>query len=295
MFPIDYLPLSVLGFKEIIDILIVSLFIYLILIFIKQSRSFVAVYISLAYLILTYFATVWNLVLTQQIFRLLATIFLLVFVVVFQREFRRFFDWIFVSSRKLVRGKKKVFAPSKEISSVITRVVQELANKKIGALIVFPGELPLDGIIEGGFNLDGRISPALLFSIFDTSSPGHDGAVIIDNNRVRKFGVHLPLAEKYENFNRTGTRHRAAAGLTERSDALAIVVSEERGEISIAKSGRLDLIKEVHELEDRLSHFIVESQEPQFDHFWHSFIVDNWHLKVLAVVISLGLWLLLVF
>lgn len=276
--------------KDLLDVIIVALFIYFVLVFIKQSRSFIIAYAFLFYIILIYLAKILDLGLTRQLFQILSTLFLLIFVVIFQRELRRFFDWIFISSRKLAQGGKRLV--SQEISHLIMRSVQDMAIKHIGALIVFPGSLPLDGLVEGGFSLEGRISSPLLFSIFDTSSPGHDGAVIIENNRLRKFGVHLPLADSYTG---TGTRHRAAVGLTERSDALVVVVSEERGEISVAQGGQLKVIEELHELEEKLSLFLRESQEPEFNRFWRIFWLQNWRLKILALVLSSGLWFSLIF
>lgn len=282
-----------LKFKDILDILFVSLFIYFVLVFIKQSRSFIITYVILLYVIVTYLAKTLELTLTRQLFQFLATLFLLVFVIVFQRELRRFFDWVIISSRKLA-GAGRNFV-SQDIAHVVMRSIQEMASKKIGALIVFPGSLPLEGLVEGGFPLDGRISSSLLLSIFDTSSPGHDGAVIIENNRLRKFGVHLPLAENYNNFNKAGTRHRAAVGLTERSDSLVIAVSEERGEISIAQNGQLVLIEEPHELEEKLKLFLQESQSPNVDRFWRIFWWHNWRLKALALIVSFSLWFFMIF
>ena len=168
-----------------------------------------------------------------------------------------------------------------------------MAAKKIGALIVLPGELPLEGIVEGGFVLEGRVSLPLILSIFDPTSPGHDGAMIIDNNRVKKFGVHLPLADNFSGFEKTGTRHRAAVGITQRTDALVIVVSEERGEISVASRGELKKIDNIHLLEEQISKFISVAQEPEFSHFWRVFLARNWWLKVLALFLALVLRIVL--
>jgi diadenylate cyclase len=93
--------------------------------------------------------------------------------------------------------------------------------------------------VQGGIALDGQVSTPLLLSIFDPSSLGHDGVVIVEADRVRKFGVHLPLAERFEHYGHMGTRHRAALGLAERSNALVVAVSEEHGTISVASGGEL--------------------------------------------------------
>lgn len=280
---LDYLTLF--SFKDLPDILIVSLLLYFILVFIKQTRSYVLAYGAVAYLVVVYLARSLSLPLTQEIFQILATVFLLIFVVISQRELRRFFDWIFISSRRLAHKNRQGL--SSGVSFSIMKAVQEMADKKIGALIVLPGEMPLEGVVEGGFALDGRVSVPLLLSIFDVTSPGHDGAVIIDNNRLKKFGVHLPLAENYSAFHKAGTRHRAAVGVTEKTDALAIVVSEERGEISVAQNGELKKISELHLLEEQISHFIKEAQEPEFDRFWQFFLTKNLNLKFFALLLAI--------
>ncbi len=283
--------LSLLQFKDIIDILLVALLIYFILVFIKQSKSFVIAYGTAIYLLIIYFARTLSLTLTREIFQILSTVFLLVFVVIFQRELRRFFDWIFISTRRLAHSRQRTI--SNEVSFSLIKAAQEMAAKKIGALIVLPGELPLEGIVEGGFALDGRVSLPLILSIFDPTSPGHDGAMIIDNNRVKKFGVHLPLADNFSGFERTGTRHRAAVGLTQRTDALVIIVSEERGEISVASRGELQKINDWHLLEEQISKFISVAQEPEFSHFWRVFLTRNWRLKALAIILALILRIVL--
>jgi uncharacterized protein (TIGR00159 family) len=284
-----YIP--IFQFKDILDVIFVALLIYFILVFIKQSKSFVVAYGAAIYLLIIYFARTLSLTLTREIFQILSTVFLLVFVVIFQRELRRFFDWIFISTRRLTHRKQRTI--SNDVSFSIIKAAQEMAVKKIGALIVLPGELPLEGVIEGGFSLDGRVSLPLILSIFDPTSPGHDGAMIIDNNRVKKFGVHLPLADNFSGFEKTGTRHRAAVGLTQRTDALVIAVSEERGEISLARRGELEKINNIHILEEQISKFISVAQEPEFSHFWRVFLVRNWGLKGLAVALALILRIVL--
>lgn len=279
---------DLISIKEVFDLVLVAGGIYFVLFFIKQSRSYVLAYTVGAFVLAVFLIQFFQLIFAQQLLQIFGPLILFVFVVVFQRELRQFFDWIFISTRRLTSSHHLVL--SKDVSFVIMKAVQEMADKKIGALIVFPGELPLDGVIEGGFGLDGRISGPLILSIFDQSSPGHDGAMIIDNNRIKKFGVHLPLAENYSGLQRTGTRHRAAAGVTEKSDSMAIVVSEERGEISIAEHGKLEKITELHLLEEKISKFITQTQEPEFSHFWRVFLLRNLRLKILSLLLTIILW-----
>jgi hypothetical protein len=147
-------------------------------------------------------------------------------------------------------------------------------------------------MLEGGQELNGSITKELLLSIFDTSSPGHDGAVIIENDMIKMFGVHLPLARNY-NFRKAGTRHRAAAGITEDTDAIALIVSEERGVISIAKHGVIERIKDEHALREILKKLTGESEQTSKG-FWHYFILKNATTKVIAITLSITLWTVLI-
>ena len=132
---------------------------------------------------------------------------------------------------------------------IIVQSAANLARQHMGALIVIQGEDPLDRhLAGGGFPLDGVLSQPLIESIFDPHSIGHDGAVVIDRGRLVSFGCHLPLSTNVERIGNLGLRHTAALGLSERSDAICIVVSEERGTISVAFAGRIDVLKNPTEL-----------------------------------------------
>jgi len=283
--------LLTLQFRDFFDIFLSALLIYFILVFIRQSRSFVIAYGAGIYLLVIYLAHTLSLTLTREIFQILSTVFLLVFIVIFQREFRRFFDWVFATSWRFLHPREKKV--SNDTTLVIIKAIQEMIRKKNGAIIVLPGELPIDGAIEGGFVLDGLVSLPLLLSIFDPSSPGHDGAVILEGDRLRKFGVHLPLAENYSGYRKSGTRHRAAAGITEQTDALAIVVSEERGTVSLAFHGDLKKISKLSLLEERLNKFILKTQELEATSFWDIFLINNGWLKLVALLLALALRVIL--
>jgi diadenylate cyclase len=278
--------------RDFIDISIVTIIIYLIITFIRQSRSYFIVYALLFLFGVNYLARVLNLSLTRLIFQPLLTFVLLFFVVVFQREIRRFFEWFSAHSRRLTAEKR--IALSSDSAKTIAESIFEMASKKIGAIIVFPGDYALEQIVEGGFGLDGRISRPLLLSIFDASSPGHDGAMIIDNNRIKKFGVHLPLAEKFNKFAVMGTRHRAASGITQRTDAVAIVVSEERGEISWSEKGELNIINDKILLEQKIAGFLKENLDLA-PAGWRAWLLSNWSSKLLSVVLAVVLWFVFVY
>ena len=278
--------------KDFLDVLIVAGLIYVVMIFVRQTRTYFVFY-ALALLAGIYLlSTRFDLGLTRQILQPFLTFSFFLLAIIFQRDLRRFFDWFFLSGRQLVWERKK--ALSHEVSVSVTKAIGIMVQKKIGALIVFPGDFPIDSLIEGGWGLDGRISSTLLLSIFDHNSPGHDGAVIIENNRLRRFGVHLPLAENYQGFHQAGTRHRAGVGITERSDALVIIVSEERGEISVAEAGQMRKIASSDELTPIIADHLKDSLHLTTG-FWHTFITRNTWMKLAAVVLASFFWFILAF
>jgi diadenylate cyclase len=284
---------SSLTFKDTVDILIVALLIYLVLIFIKQSRSFFVFNSILFLLLIGYLSRSFDLALTRELFQPLFTFILVIFVVVFQKEIRKFFDWFSLGSRHLSLLKKiSIYG---EVSSSIVKAVDVMTKKKIGGIFVFQGEYPLDDLEENGFPLEGKVSVPLVLSIFDTSSPGHDGAMLIKDNVIKRFGLHLPLAEDFRRYSMYGTRHRAAAGITEHTDALAVVVSEERGEVSVAQGGKLTHIENVDELGKIIKNYLKEDIHENNPSFWHYFVFSNFLTKVFSFSIALVLWFFFVF
>ena len=130
-----------------------------------------------------------------------------------------------------------------------------LADQRIGALIVLAGREPLEEHVRGGVPLDGRLSVPLLHSIFHPKTQAHDGAVIVEEDTLTRFGAHLPLSEDGGQMRQRGTRHAAGLGLSERSDALVLIVSEERGSISLAENSRLTTVAAGAPLAGRLRRF----------------------------------------
>lgn len=284
---------STVGWRDVLDMLIVSVLIYFVLIFIKQTRSFFILNSVIFLILVSYLSKRFDFSLTRQLFQPLLTFVLVIYVVVFQREIRRFFDWFFRSGRRLSILRR--ISISSEVSSAVVRAVTTMAEQKTGAIIVFPGDYPLEDLVEGGVDLNGKVSVPLILSIFDSNTPGHDGAMLIQNNQIKKFGLHLPLAEEYKSYAKFGTRHRAAAGITERTDALAIVVSEERGTISLSEGGALKSVTDPEELEKKLKDFFKENIIDQSYGFWHYVVVKNLFTKIASVVLAVAMWFLFVY
>ncbi|MAZ40881.1 TIGR00159 family protein [bacterium] len=286
--------ISSLGFRELLDIVIVATLIYLGLIFIRETRSF---FIFSTLLILSgvvYLSELIDLGLTRQLFQPFLTFFLLIIVIVFQKEIRRFFEWFSIPKEGLLRFKRNKNTAG--LAQKISQAVNAMIKEHVGALIVLAGVHPLEHSIEGGIELGGKVSVPLLLSIFNTETPGHDGAVIIEDGKIKYFGAHLPLAQKVEGLTRAGTRHRAATGLTEETDALVIVVSEERGIVSLAQNGHIKQVsKDV--FIDRVSSFIREQaiQKNDKSRWWDYLLIENWIEKLISIIFALVLWIVFIF
>ena len=277
--------------KGFFDILIVAILIYAVLIFIKQTHSFFILWGLLILFGIGLLSKVFDLGLTSRFFESFLPSFFIIFVIIFQKEVRHFFEWFLRSNGK--SGASKIPLSSR-VSRMIIDAVDDLAKKKIGALIVLAGRFRLEGYLEGGWVLGGHVSTPLLLSIFDPDSAGHDGAVIIENNLVKKFGVHLPLAENFQRFGDLGTRHRSALGLAQKTDALIIVVSEERGTISLARNGSIEQLSDIAALQRTIDNFIKEKFPAQKIPLQNIF-TRNIAEKAASLALAVVFWLLFIF
>ncbi len=223
---------STVSWQDALDIFIITVLIYRVLIMIKGTRA-LATLLGLGLLLVLYLISIQlELYALRWLLEHIVGSLFLVVVIIFQKDIRqglgemgaRYF-W------------KRAALNNSAVEEIVTACV-DMARLRIGALIVIQRSMPLGDMIEQeGTALDAEISRKLIYSIFLPPAPLHDGAVIIRNGRIAAGSCILPLAVvQGKNF---GTRHRAAIGITEESDALAIVVSEERGEISIALKGEL--------------------------------------------------------
>ncbi len=231
--------------QDFFDILLITFMIYGLLAWFRDAASrFVLVGIGILGIIY-YLARSFQLYLSAAVLQGFFAVILLALVIIFQEEFRRFFERIATWGRFRKSGRVSTLHEEVEI---IVQSAANLARQHMGALIVIQGEDPLDRHVAGGYPLDGLLSQPLLESIFDPHSIGHDGAVIIDRGRLVSFGCHLPLSTNVDRIGNLGLRHTAALGLSERTDATCIVVSEERGTISVAYGGKIEVLKSPTEL-----------------------------------------------
>ena len=240
--------------QDIVDILIVSYIIYRIILLIRGTR---AVQMLLGIVVITglYFVSGrFDLLTLHWLLKTFLSSILLIIIIVFQADIRR----------ALTQMGKTPFHKSHDVAAqdlneIITAAIY-MARRRIGALIVIERETGLRDYVETGFRLDARLINELLIAIFLPSSPMHDGGVIIHKGRIHSSGCLLPLSSNPDISKRYGTRHRAALGLSEETDAVIIVVSEETQEISLVHQGKITTLRDEEALTANL-HDIFINQE----------------------------------
>lgn len=274
--------------QDLLDIAVIFVLVYGILLWFKETASrFVLIGIALlatVYALARYFQLYLTAVILQGFFAVL----LVALIVIFQEELRRFFERLATWGRF---RKEKIGAASQKEMDILVETAVSLSRKRIGALIVVKGEEPLERHLEGGVPLDGVLSQPLLESIFDPHSAGHDGAAVVHKGRVVRFACRLPLSLHADRFGLMGLRHTAALGLSERSDALCIVVSEERGTISLAQGGQITVLAGPRELKEALEKFYGPRPSEKPESGFARVLRRNFWEKAAALGAACLLWL----
>lgn len=231
---------QVLPFRDLLDILIVAVLIYEVLRLVHGTRA-VQMVVGLVLVAGLYELSIMLDLRTVQMLLRTATVYLgFAVIVLFQHEIRAALTHLGKNIRfPMMRTKKRLNTFGDGWYDDVVLVANTLSSEKTGALLVFERDVGLRTYIEGGIKLDARLTYDLLVTIFNTHTPLHDGAAIISNGRVAAASCFLPLTQNPLVSRELGTRHRAAIGVTEDSDAFAVVVSEETGAISFVLDGRL--------------------------------------------------------
>ena len=243
-------PQSVRGWLVILaDILLVAFLVYQFLMIIRGRRA-AHILSGLWILAVTYFASVFlHLDLLRRVLETLAPYTAFAVIVMFQSEIRRLLARI---GRSRILGFRSSFE-RREITDELVLALQYLSAKKTGALIVLERDIGLRTFVESGVMLDAAVSRDLLIAIFETGGPLHDGAVIVQGGRLAAAACFLPLATTPGLVGKMGTRHRAALGVTEETDCIALIVSEETGQLSVAAFGELERDVTTARAEERLA------------------------------------------
>lgn len=249
------------GIKDIVDILLVALVLYYIYRLMRESRSLnVFIGIMVFIVVWLFVSQVLQMRLLGSILDKLVSVGVIALIVLFQDDIRKFlynlgahqqmkrFTSLFSS-----RGKDK---DSKEVKETIMPIVMasmNMSKSKVGALIVIECSVPLDDIVLTGDLIDATINQRLIENVFFKNSPLHDGAMVISKKRIKAAGCILPVSHDLDIPKELGLRHRAAMGISQESDAVAVVVSEETGGISVAVKGNFRLRLSAEELESILT------------------------------------------
>ena len=275
---------------DLIDIALVTTFVYSGIVLLRHTHARL-VAIGILFLGALYIvARAFDLRLTTWLLQGFFAVFLVIIVVIFQEELRQLFE------RLALWGLRRRAAPHAPApAEIVVGCAADFARTRTGALIVFVGTQPIARHIHGGVELNGTISEPLLKSIFDPHSDGHDGAVIIERGLLTRFAAHLPLSTDFRQLAGVGTRHSAALGLAERSDALCVVVSEERGRISVAQQGTLRVLRDAAELDAVVRAFLRATFPATRERrvLW-SLVSENWGEKIASLALVIGLWYLFV-
>ena len=248
--------LNFVSFVDFIDIALISFIIYKVLMIIKGTRAFNMIFGIVLLVIVSSVSNFVGLKTTSWVMNNLSGYLFLTIIILFQPEIRRALAFF---------GETKVFGTTtlnyKQITEEIVKAVTVLANRQIGALIVLENETKLEQYVQSGTFLDSAVSKDLLISLFIPYSPLHDGAVVISEGKIKYAGSILPLTKRTDLDKKFGTRHRAAIGVTEETDAVCIVVSEERGTISVAYKGKISSELDLVTLKDTLSDVLNQEKD----------------------------------
>lgn len=252
------------GIKDALDILLVATMLYYLYRVMKVSGAINIFYGVMAFIVVWAVASqMLEMRLTGTILDKFMNIGLLVIVILFQEQIKRFLvalgsqkRWTFISKLFHHRDSTKINEESHRRVMAIVRACMSMSKNKTGALIVIQQDMPLDNIEMTGDNIDAALNSRLIENIFFKNSPLHDGAMIIAGDRIKAAGCILPVSHDTSIPRYMGLRHRSALGISQASDAIAVVVSEETGNISIAHNGEIKTHLSTADLEQRLNQLV---------------------------------------
>lgn len=281
--------LNTLQFRDVVDLILTALMIYILIIFLRRTKS-VPVVLGVFIILIIYSLSYWfNLSLTYRILQTFLGAIVIILVIIFQDEIKRFF--YLLGSMNINRNRLRLNPKSIDI---LVNTIWTLANRKIGALIVIPGKETISPYLIGGIDINAKISEPLILALFNDKAPTHDGALIIDNDIIQKFAVYLPLSKDTNQLKNFGTRHRAALGIAEKTDSLSIIVSEEKGTVSVAHNGNLIMMHNKEELENLLKEFLntlTILNKSNFIIRWIRFLLNNVLSIIISGILAIIIWL----
>ena len=299
-----WLSLPSIGFTDILEIIIISVIVYQMLKWVQLTRAWTLFKGIIMLLLFALFAAIFQLNTISWLLSNSLGVGITAAIIIFQPELRRaleqlgrkkIFSNLFSFSTGEYDGRQSVLT-EKTINEIV-RASYEMGAVKTGALMVIEQNVALGEYVRTGISIDGIVSSQLLINIFEHNTPLHDGAVIIRGNRIVSATCYLPLTDSMDIGKELGTRHRAAVGISEVSDSLTIIVSEETGAVSLAKDGNLYKHLKKEELLEKLKQLKID-EENNTDVFkkWRTCCEmksqkNNMWMKILSVVIAVLIWL----
>ncbi|MDY6305387.1 MAG: diadenylate cyclase CdaA [Oribacterium sp.] len=234
--------------NNVIEVIILAFFIYECMLWIKNTRAWALLRGILVIVVFTFMAFILQLSTIVWLIERFASIAIIAAVVIFQPEIRRALEQL--GTRSFIAGILPTERTERSSALTVDEIIKatfEMAKKKTGALIVIQQRQPLKEIEDTGIRIDGIVTSALLINIFEKNTPLHDGAVVIVGDKVTSATCYLPLSDT-EISKDFGTRHRAALGVSEVTDAITVIVSEETGRVSVAVNGSLRRVSDAEAL-----------------------------------------------
>ncbi|MFC1884160.1 diadenylate cyclase CdaA [Thermodesulfobacteriota bacterium] len=283
--------MSDMRLQDVLDILFLSTVAYYLYLWFHGTKAYNALVGLLVFGAVFTIARAWGLFLTTWVFKVLWQVLVILLVVLFQTEIRQVLEKV----TPLIRIGFRKKAKSESWLDEFSEAVFSLARRKIGALIILERTEKVREWTTAGTSLEAEPGKEILTSIFQKDSPLHDGAIVIRDGHIIEVASYLPLSPE-EGLPKTwGTRHRAALGLSERCDAWVVIISEERGEVSVAGGGKMYNIKSKEELAQHISDVFktTSSQEKTWKEHARYFATHNWRPKLASFAIVCVLWLLL--
>ncbi len=286
MYLIDLIPTPM--WRDIVDILFLTIVAYQLYVWFRESRA-LRVIIGLVALGGVYsLAKLWDLYLTTWVFQILWQVLLILLLILFQSEIRQVLER--VSPMRYLRSRRRAF--KKTFGRELSQMLFEMAADRTGALMVLVRNDNPSEFIHAGQSIMALPDPTLIKSIFNRHSPAHDGAIIINQDRITQMGCILPLSETENLPTQYGTRHRAALGLSEVTDAVCLVVSEERSEVATVAGGKIVTWQDPDALTANLNEVIGGPQinVPAMRDFLRGLFIDNWRTKLGALTLVTIAW-----
>ena len=268
-----------IGWTDVIEIIIIAVVLYNILVWIKNTKAWALLKGIIIVVLFALFAYILNLKTILWIAGKTISVGIIALVIIFQPELRRALEQL--GRKKLVvglfnfgEGREKGERFSSKTADEIVRAAYEMGAVRTGALIVIEQDMVLEEYVRTGIEVDGVVTSLLLINIFEHNTPLHDGAVIVRGNRVVAATCYLPLSDNSNLSKELGTRHRAAVGISEVSDSLTIVVSEETGKVSIALDGELYRNVDAEFLKNKLAYIQKREQDTSKVKSWRRRLKD---------------------